>query len=127
MNGVAIVTVLALLEYFYFGVLVGNARSKYKVAAPAITGDPVFERYYRVHQNTLEQLIIFVPTIWFFGMFMSANIAVALGLLFIIARVIYARGYIAAPEKRAVGAAMTFGINGILAVGAIVGAILHSR
>ena len=60
MEYVALVIVAALLQYFYFGILVGNARGKFNVAAPAITGHPVFERYYRVHQNTLEMLVIFI-------------------------------------------------------------------
>ena len=123
MNGVAIVTILALVEYFIFGFLVGNARSTYKISAPATTGDPNFERYYRVHQNSLESLIVFIPAIWIFGEFLNAPIATALGILYVIARAIYARGYYAAAEKRGPGAAMSFAINSILMLGAIAGAI----
>ena len=59
MELVAIVILLALIEYNIFGILVGRARAKYNVPAPATSGDPVFERYCRVHQNTLEQLMVF--------------------------------------------------------------------
>ena len=52
MEFVAFVIALALLEFAVFGMLVGWARGKYKVAAPAIGGHPVFERYFRAHQNT---------------------------------------------------------------------------
>ena len=55
------VIALALIEFIVFSMLVGRARAKYKIEAPAITGHPVFERYYRVHYNTLEQLVCFIP------------------------------------------------------------------
>jgi uncharacterized membrane protein YecN with MAPEG domain len=67
MHVVALVVVLALLEYSILGVMVGQARLKYKVPAPATTGDPIFERYFRVHQNTMEQLIVFVPAMFIFA------------------------------------------------------------
>ena len=56
MEYVALVSGLALLQYIAFGMLVGKARGKYGVKAPAITGNDVFERYFRVQQNTLELL-----------------------------------------------------------------------
>lgn len=74
MNLVAIVIGLALIEYFVFGLLVGRARQTYGVAAPAMSGHPVFERYMRVHQNTLEQLAVFVPAMVMFGVYVSGAI-----------------------------------------------------
>jgi hypothetical protein len=44
---------LALLLYMIIGLNVGEARIKYKVRAPATTGDEHFERAYRVQMNTL--------------------------------------------------------------------------
>ena len=60
MEFVILIATVALLEYVYFGFQVGRARDKYGVPAPAVTGDPIFERYHRVHQNTLENLVIFL-------------------------------------------------------------------
>jgi glutathione S-transferase len=120
-RGVAMVTVLALLEYAVLGGLVGRARGRFGIKAPATTGHPEFERYFRVHQNTLEALIVFIPALWLFAIFVSNPVAIALGLLFLLARVIYALGYIRAPERRAPGAAMTALINAILLLGALVG------
>ncbi len=121
MAWVHLVLLLALAEYFAFGLLVAGARAKYKVKAPAITGDPVFERYFRVQQNTLESLAIFIPALWLFAVYLSNPVAIALGLLFLLARIIYAMGYIRAPERRAPGAAVSFLINGILVLGALLG------
>ena len=64
---IGIVIGIALLEYFATAFLCGKARVRYGIAAPATTGDPTFERYFRVQQNTMEQLILFLPAILLFG------------------------------------------------------------
>jgi uncharacterized MAPEG superfamily protein len=120
---VALVVLLALVEYYAFGILVGRARGRYGVAAPAITGHPVFERYMRVQQNTLEQLIIFVPAILAFGHYLSARLAAGLGVVFLIGRLVYLRGYVEAPEKREAGALLSALAIGVLVVGALIGVL----
>ncbi len=92
MELVVIVTALAIIEYIILGVQVGQARGKYGVEAPATTGHPIFERYFRVHQNTLEQMPVFLPGLWLFAYYVNPTIAAGLGLVFIAARAIYARG-----------------------------------
>jgi glutathione S-transferase len=119
-RGLDIVTLLALLEYSILGVMVGRARQKYGVEAPATTGNPDFERYFRVHMNTLESLIVFIPALWIFSIVVNYHFAVALGLLFVIARIIYASGYLSAPAKRAPGAIATALINAILVLGSLI-------
>jgi uncharacterized membrane protein YecN with MAPEG domain len=126
MDGVAAVMGLALVECFVLSGLVGRARVKYKIAAPATTGDPIFERYFRVHQNTLESLVIFIPGLWLFATYLNTPIAIALGLIFVAARVIYAAGYIKAPEKREVGAGLTFLVNAALVLGGLAGLARHA-
>ena len=118
-----IVTMLALLEYAALGLMVGRARAKYKVDAPATTGNPEFERYFRVHQNTLEALIVFIPAVWIFSLSVNYQIGVALGVLFLLGRILYANGYLNAPEKRGPGAIVTLAINSILMLGGL-GALL---
>ena len=112
----AIVTLLALLEYSILGVMVGRARQTYGVEAPATTGNPDFERYFRVHENTLEALIVFVPAVWIFSLSVNYHLGVLLGLLFVIARIVYAAGYLSAASKRGAGAIATALITGILVV-----------
>lgn len=116
----SMVTILALLECLVFSGLVGRARVKNKIEAPATTGNPEFERYFRVHQNTLEALVVFLPALWIFSMAVHYHIGVALGLLFIVGRIIYATGYVKAPGKRTPGALMTFGVNYILVGGSLI-------
>ena len=123
MELVAIVTALALLEYFVFGILAGRARGRAGVPAPAMTGDPTFERYTRVHQNTLEQLAIFLPSIWLFATYVDARIAAGLGLLFIVGRGFYLRLYVQDPETRGPGAAITSLAQIVLLLGGGIGAI----
>ena len=121
---VAIVIALALIEYLVFGMLVGRARVRCNVLAPATIGHPVFERYFRVQQNTLEQLVVFVPSMWLFGMYVSPLWAAGLGLLFVIGRVLYLIGYVGDPKTRGAGFGLSFLPTVILALGALVGAIL---
>ena len=108
MELVAIVIVLAIFEYQFFSIKVGLARGKYDIQAPANTGHPVFERYYRVHHNTLEQLIVFIPAITIYGYFGNPTYAAGLGVIFLIARIVYFLGYVSDPSKRGAGFILGF-------------------
>ena len=119
-HALEIVTLLALLEYSILGLMVGRARQTYGVEAPATTGNPDFERYNRVHVNTLEALIVFLPAVWIFSLSVHYHIGVLLGLLFVIARIVYAAGYMSAASKRSTGALATGIINVILVVGGLI-------
>jgi len=107
MELVVIVIVLALLQYLAFGILVGRARGKYNVPAPATSGDPTFERYNRVHMNTLEALLLFLPGMVIYGTYANPNVAAGLGIVWIIGRFIYLRAYVKDPGSRSLGFALT--------------------
>jgi len=121
---VTIIAMLALIEYFYFGIEVGRARVRTGLEAPAISGDPVFERTFRAHQNTLEQLIVFLPALYAAGYFLSEMLAVAAGVVFLVGRAIYFRSYTAAAEKRGAGFGVTALANLVLVLSGLIGAIL---
>jgi glutathione S-transferase len=123
MSLVHLVIALALGEFLAFGWAVGQARERYKVPAPATTGDATFERYFRVQMNTLEQLVIFLPSIVMFAHYWGPRVAAALGALFVIGRAIYFFGYTRAPERRHVGFLVSAVPNLALLVGALVGVI----
>ena len=125
MELVTVIIALALIEYSVFGMAVGWARGKYGVAAPAVSGDPIFERYYRVQQNTLELLVLFVPGMWMFAHYISAEVAAGLGVVFIVGRFLYFRGYVADPKSRSLGFALSFLPAQILLFGGLVGAARH--
>jgi glutathione S-transferase len=120
---VDIVTALALLQFIVFGYRVGAARGRYGVKAPAITGNETFERLFRIQQNTLEQLIAFLPGIYLFSHYFSPLVAAALGAVYLIGRELYAYTYVKDPGKRDVGYGMTFVPMLILVVGGLIGAI----
>jgi glutathione S-transferase len=101
---VALVTLLALLMFMWTTVRVGMARKKFGVAAPATTGHPDFERHFRVQANTVEGLIVFLPALWLFAIFSQRDfLAAAIGLVWIVGRIVYALGYAKAPEQREIG------------------------
>jgi len=103
MELIALVTLLVAVEYFFLTVMVGKSRGKTGIDAPSIIGDQKFERVFRVQQNTMEQLIIFFPAMWIFGYYVHAEVGAGLGLVFLVGRILYARGYVQDPSKRAPG------------------------
>ena len=124
MKLVILVATVALLEYAFFGIQVARARGKYGVEAPAVTGDPTFERYHRVHQNSLENLVIFLPGLWLFATYVSEMVAAVLGVIFILGRAVYARLYVQDPPRRGIGVMMSIPVVWILLLGGAVGAFL---
>lgn len=121
---VTIIVMLALIEFLYFGILVGGARGRTGVTAPAVSGNLEFERPFRAHQNTLEQLIVFVPAMFATGYYVSDIFAVIAGVTFLIGRAIYFRTYSADAEKRGPGMIITMVANVSLVLGGLVGALL---
>jgi uncharacterized membrane protein YecN with MAPEG domain len=123
MEYVAIVTALALLVYMYMGFQVGAGRGKYKVEAPAISGDPTWERLYRVQINTVEQLVVFLPALWIFAYLGNPVWAAAIGSVFVIGRVIYMVTYVQDPARRTIGFLLGFLANVVLVIGVLVQAV----
>ena len=125
----ALVTTLALLVYFWNFMSCGAARGKHKIQAPATTGAPEFERALRIQQNMLEQLMLFLPSLWIFSLTTPALwpgmlwVATGLGLLFVLGRIIYSASYAKDPATRGLG----FGLGAlptmILLIGSLVGVI----
>jgi glutathione S-transferase len=118
-----LVLVLALLEFFVFALLVARARTRYHVPAPAVTGNEVFERYFRAQMNTLEQLTLFVPGLFLFGWYLNAYVAAALGLLFVIGRALYFAGYVREAAARHRGFVLSVIPNLALLLGGGFGAL----
>jgi uncharacterized MAPEG superfamily protein len=124
MAAVTAIAMLALIEYLYFGVEVGRARARSGLAAPAVTGDPQFERVFRAHYNTLEQLVVFLPALFAAGYFVHEVYAVAAGLAFLVGRALYFRSYVADPTRRGPGMIVTMAANLALVIGALLGALV---
>lgn len=105
----ALTTLVAVLLYFVITVNVARARMKYRIAAPAVTGHPDFERVYRVQVNTLEQMIAFLPALWLFALYVSPAWASVLGTVWIAGRALYAVAYYRSADRRSTG----FGIGAL--------------
>jgi glutathione S-transferase len=116
----ALVTVLSLLLYWALMALVGRARGKYQISAPAISGNPDFERVFRVHQNTLESLMMHLPALWLFAVYISDLWAAALGAVWIVGRIAYAQGYITEAKKRGTGMMISIFATTVLLLGDLI-------
>ncbi len=117
----SLITALTALLYQVLSVNVGRARAKYKIMPPAMSGDPNFERVVRVQQNTLEQLVFFLPVLWLFSVYVSPIWGAGIGSLWIIGRIIFAWGYYQAAEKRIVGFAISTLSSMSLLLGSLIG------
>jgi glutathione S-transferase len=118
---VDIVTALAVLQFVFFGMQVGRARGKYGVSAPAVSGNDIFERHFRVQQNTLEQLIVFLPGLYLFAHYVSPLWAAALGVVYLVGRQIYSASYVKDPKTRSAGFGLSYLPTLILVVGGLIG------
>ena len=98
-----LVAVLAALQFIFFGALVGSARSKYGVHAPALTGHPQFERLYRVQMNTLELLVALLPGLYIASRYWSPNVVAVGGAIYLVGRMVYWRAYAKDPASRSLG------------------------
>lgn len=125
MEYVTLVVIIALLEYVFFTIKTGKARVEAGIQAPAVTGDEMFERLFRVQQNTLENIIVFVPAIYIFGLYMHELAAAGIGIFFIIGRAIYFMSYRVDPAKRGPGMIITMLSNVILLLGGLTGVVME--
>lgn len=122
MEYVAIVTVLAVLQTFWFAWEVGAARVKTGLKAPACSGAEEFERANRVHQNTVEQLVLVLPAMWVFAYYIHDIVAAAIGAFFIIGRLVYRSAYLRDPSSRSAGFGIGAAAFAVLALGGLIGA-----
>jgi glutathione S-transferase len=121
-----LVTIAALLFYFFTGIAAVRVRTRVKIFAPAMGGHPHLEQALRVQGNTLEWIVIFVPALWMAGSYFDPRIAAGIGVVWILGRILYMRGYMHEdPTKRGPGFGIQALASGALLVMALVGAVMH--
>jgi glutathione S-transferase len=119
----ALATCLTMLVYVWTIFLCGRARSAYGVKAPAVTGHPEFEKRFRAQQNTLEQLMLFLPSLWVFSLAVSPFWGGLIGLGFVVGRILYVAGYIRDPASRELGFTIGTASTAILLLGGLGGVL----
>jgi uncharacterized membrane protein YecN with MAPEG domain len=123
MNYVHIIAVLAIAQFLYFGIMVGRARGKYGVNAPATSGHEMFDRAFRIQMNTLEQLVCFLPALLLADIYWPGTTIAAIGAVYLVGRFLYARSYSKDPASRGLGFALsvlpTFALLGAAGLGAV--------
>ena len=126
MNYVHVVAILAGLQFFYFGILVGRARDTHGIKAPLTSGNELFERAFRVHLNTLEQLIGFLPALLIASLYWPNAIVAGIGVVYLAGRFLYRQLYLADPARRRPGFLLTVIPTFVLSAAAIWGAITRA-
>lgn len=120
----AILVLLALIQYMFFSLRVGLSREKFGVIAPKCVGNDTWERLFRVQQNTLEQLIIFIPGVFLFSYYVSNKWVLLPGCTFIVGRFVFYYLYTSNPKNRGFGFIPTFMSNSILVIGSLIGILI---
>lgn len=120
----AIVTLLALMQFMLFSIQVGAMRVKHGVKAPAITGHPEFERMFRIQQNTMEQMVVFVPALWIYAYLVNPLWGAGIGIFFIIGRFVYRAAYLKDPASRSNGFTIGVLATAVLLVWSLVAAVM---
>ncbi len=126
MHYVHIIALLAVFQFIAFCILVGAARGKYGIKAPAMTGNEHFERAVRVQMNTLEQLVCFLPALFIAAVYWPQTYVAALGVVYLVGRTLYRQAYVNDPAKRGLGFLLTFLPTTLLALVGLVGALMRS-
>ena len=123
MNPVHLIALLAVAQFFAFGVLVGRARGQYGVKAPAVTGHEMFERALRVQMNTLEQMAVFLPCLLIAGQYWSGALVAGIGAVYLVGRQLYRQRYVADPTRRGLGFLLTVLPSFVLFTLGLIGAL----
>ena len=125
MEATVIVTFLALAQYVLFGVQVGGMRGKHGIKAPAQTGHEEFERMNRVHLNTLEQLVVFIPALWMQAYYANPLYGAIVGMVYVVGRFVYRVEYLKDPDSRGTGFTLSVVPSIVLLIWALVAAIIN--
>ena len=120
---IELVTLITVAQLLAFAFLVGRARGKYKLSPPAMSGHPIVERYIRVHLNTLELTVVFLPSLWLAARYWDERVIALIGFGFILGRLIYFKGYTADAAKRFPGFIISLGATSLLVIAGLVGVI----
>ena len=98
-------TILIVAFTFYASFGAGKLRGQVK--APAVSGDFEFEKAFRVHYNTIEQLVLFMPVLWLSAPYWGDQASGAAAGVWLVGRIIYARAYRKDPSTRSMGFLIT--------------------
>ena len=123
MNLVDLVALAALVQLLVFSILVGGARGRYGVKAPAVTGHPMFERAYRVQMNTLELMVLFIPSLYVAARYWPPAWVAAVGAVYVVGRLLYRTAYLREPASRGLGYLVSILPIFVLMAGGVVGAV----
>ena len=122
---VALVSALSIFVYYLTLLNAGIGRVKFGIPAPSHDGPEDYVRRVRAHMNTVEHLVMFLPSMWTFALLVSPFWAAALGAIWPVGRLFYMIGYTRSAPLRRPGLYVTMPSIYIFILGSIIGAIYH--
>jgi glutathione S-transferase len=125
MAWVELVTLLALVQLMVFGVLVGRARGRYGIKAPAMVGHEMFERYSRIQTNTVETLVLLLPALWIAAKYFPPNWVAGVGAIYLVGRLLYCRSYARDPSRRSLGYVLS-ALPTLILIGAALAGVIRA-
>ena len=104
----SLATLIVVALMFWTSIIVGKARVKYEIKAPATSGHEMFDRAYRVQMNTLESAMLLLPSMWMYASLIGDLGAGVSGAIWVAGRVWFALAYQQDPAKRGPGFGISF-------------------
>lgn len=96
----ALIVALTVILLALAMAMVGRARGRFAIKAPATTGHPDFERVFRAQMNTNEQALMFLPSFWLAVHYGWLELAAVMGLVWLVARTWYLFAYARDASRR---------------------------
>lgn len=121
-----LVTLAMIAVFFWTGINEARSRQKHQCPPPALDGPEELRRYMRVRGNTMESLLMAYPALWLFAVCWGDLVAAVIGLVYVIGRILYARGYYQDPKKRSLGFGIGFLATAALWLGAFIGLAMQA-
>lgn len=111
--------VAALAIYVWSSIKVARARGAHNVPAPAVTGAIEFERAFRAQQNTVEQIVLFMPLLALAAYVWGDLWAGVYGAVWCVGRLLYIETY-SRGQQRSLG----FMLSGVLSMVVLIAVIV---
>ena len=120
----ALITIFSALFTFWLAYNVGMTRMKHKEPPYEVIKSKEVMIANRVHMNSVEASVVYLPLLWVATIFWPATIAGMVGTIWFLSRVCYVFGYLKDPKKRQIPFMIGFACIAITAILGLYGIVV---